>query len=334
MKKPITFLCLISLMAALLSGCGAAPAQPSPSAPADTGVAVRIGALTGPTAMGLVKLFSDADSGAGANEYEYTLAGSADELTPMILQGELDIASVPANLASVLYGKTDGGVEMLAVDVLGVLYVCEYNGGGISSVSDLRGKTLYATGKGSTPEYFLRYILSENGLDPDADVTIEWKSEPGEVVALLEAEGSGIAMLPQPYVTAARAKLGDGFSAALSVSEQWEALGGGSLCVTAGIIVRTQFAADHPEAVAAFLEEFADSAAWVNENPGQAAALCEEYGIAKAAVAEKAIPQCNIVCITGADMKAALSGCLDVLYRQNPASVGGALPGDDFYYGA
>ena len=354
MKKPLALILSAALALSLLAGCGAAPAAPTPTeapavtaappeetaapapteAPAPESVTVRIGALTGPTAMGMAKLLHDAAAGETENAYEPLLCGAADELTPHILQGDLDIAAVPLNLASVLYNKTEGAVELLAVNVLGVLYITEYGGESISSVADLKGQTLYATGKGAVPEYFLRYILRENGLDMDTDLTVEWKSEPGEVVATLKAQGRGVAMLPQPYVTAAAAQLGEGFRTALSVSDEWDALASGSRCVTAGIIVRREFAQAHPEAVETFLREYAASAAWVNENPAEAGGYCEELNIAKAAVAARAIPFCNIVCITGADMRSAAEGCLTVLHGLNGAAVGGALPGEDFYYGA
>ena len=291
--------------------------------------AVSVGALTGPTAMGMVKLLED-----GKETYEPTILGAADELVPLILQGEIDIASVPANLASTLYNKTQGGVTVLAVNVLGVLYIGEYNTEDLNTLADLKGKTIYATGKGSTPEYFLRYVLTQNGMDPDKDVTIQWKSEPSEVVALLNAEQKGIAMLPQPYVTAAAAQLGEGFRVALSLSDEWAALDNGTLCTTAVVLARREFVERNPELTEAFLKEFGASVQWVNENVADAAQLCGDYGIIKAPVAQKAIPQCNIVCLTGDDMKQALSGCLGVIFDQNPKAVGGALPGDDFYYGA
>lgn len=350
MKKLTAALCLLALLVSMLAACGttAAPettqateTTAAPTAEATTEAAteapaeatpVRLGAMTGPTGIGMVKLFDDAGQDT-ASPYSYTIKGAADELTPLLLQGELDIVSVPSNLASVLYNKTEGGVKALAVNVLGVLYLAEYGTDEISSVADLKGKTIYATGKGSTPEYFLRYVLTQNGLDPDKDVTLDFKSEPSEVVAVLNAEGSGVAMLPQPYVIAAAGQLGEDFQVKLSLSEEWEKVGSGSLCTTACILVRTQFAEENPEAVEQFLADFAASASWVNESPEEAGELCGKYDIVKAAVAKKAIPQCNIVCITGAEMKAALSGCLNVLFEQNPKAVGGNLPGDDFYYG-
>ena len=293
------------------------------------GEAVRVGALTGPTAMGMVKLLED-----GKDTYEPTILGAADELVPLILQGQVDIASVPANLAATLYNKTEGGITALAVNVLGVLYIGEFNTENLHSLADLKGQTIYATGKGSTPEYFLRYVLTQNGIDPDKDVTVEWKSESSEVVALLNAEQKGIAMLPQPYVTAAAAQLGEGFRVALSLSDEWANLDNGTLCTTAVVMARSEFVEQNPEAVEAFLAEFEASVQWVNENVADAAQLCGDYGIIKAPVAQKAIPQCNIVCITGEPMKQALSGCLGVIFAENPKAVGGQLPGDDFYYGA
>lgn len=319
MKRIFSLLLVFALVAAVFASAALAES------------AVRLGALTGPTAMGMVKVFRD---GEESGTYARTLAGSADELTPLILQGELDIVSVPANLASTLYNKTEGGVRALAVNVLGVLYIGEYNTQELNSLADLKGKTIYATGKGSTPEYFLRYVLAQNGIDPDKDVTVEWKSEPSEVVALLNAEQKGIAMLPQPYVTAAGNQLGEGFRVAISLSDEWAALDNGTLCTTAVVMARAAFVDEHPEAVEAFLESFAESVEWVNENVADAAALCGEYEIIKAPVAQKAIPNCNIVCIAGQEMRDALSGCLEVIFNENPKAVGGALPGSDFYYGA
>ena len=317
MKKLISVFCLVCILAALLVPVAAEEA------------AIQVGALTGPTAMGMVKLLED-----GKDTYEPTILGAADELVPLILQGKVDIASVPANLAATLYNKTEGGVTVLAVNVLGVLYIGEYNGDSVQSLADLKGRTIYATGKGSTPEYFLRYVLLQNGIDPDKDVTLEWKSEPSEVVALLNAEQAGIAMLPQPYVTAAAAQLGEGFRVALSVSDEWAKLDNGTLCTTAVVLARKEFVEQNPQAVALFLEELAASVSWVNENVAEAAQLCGDYGIIKAPVAQKAIPQCNLVCLTGTEMRQALSGCLNVIFEQNPKAVGGALPEADFYYGA
>lgn len=294
------------------------------------GTEVRIGALKGPTSMGLVKLLDDAENGLSANEYEFTMAGSADEITPKFLKGELDIIAAPANLGAVLNSKSGGAVRMAAINTLGVVYIVEKGGSGITDVASLKGRTIYATGKGSAPEYALSYILSGNGLDISKDVTVEWKSEPTEVVALMATEDHSVAMLPQPYVTVASAQL-EGLRIALDLTAEWDALGTDSRLITAGIFVRRDFAENNPAAVKAFLDEYAASASYVNENVKEASVLIEKYGIVKAAIAEKAVPFCNIVSITGNDMVAAADGYFRVLYDFNPASVGEKLPENDFY---
>ncbi len=317
---------LIAVMAALvlvLSLCAFAGAE-------DGKVTVRLGGLKGPTSMGMVKLLEDAENGLTGNAYEFTMAGSADELTPGILKGDLDILAVPANLGAILYKNSDGAVQMAAVNALGVIYIVEKGGESVQSIEDLKGKTIYATGKGSTPEYALTYLLSGHGLEIGTDVTVEWKSEPTEVVAQMATEETSVAMLPQPFVTVAAGQL-ENLRIALDLTKEWNDLGNGSQFVTAGLIIRKEFAQKHPEAVKVFLHEYAASTAFTNESPAEAAQLIEKYGIVKAAVAEKAIPYCNIVCITGEEMKQMVSGYFEVLFAQNPKAVGGELPGEDFY---
>lgn len=313
MKKFFALL-LVCVMALSLSACALAD-EP-----------VRVAALKGPTAMGLVQLFE-----THAEEYDVLIAGSADEVTPKLIQGQIDIAAVPINLGSVLYNRTQGQVQLIAINTLGVLYVVEKGGETVNSLADLKGKTVYATGKGSSPEYALTYLLKACGLDIAADVTVEWKSEPTEVVALMAQSDSAVAMLPQPYVTVAGNQV-EGLRVALNLTEEWDKLDNGSRLITAGIIVRREFAEQHPDKVAAFLEQFAASAAYVNENVAEAAQLVEKYIGVKAPVAQKALPACNIVCIAGEEASGILPGYLQTLYDLNPASVGGALPGEDFYW--
>ena len=292
---------------------------------------VRLAAMTGPTAMGLVKLLDDAENGLSANTYDFLLAGAADEISPNLIQGKIDIASIPVNLAAILSGKTNGGITLLAVNTLGVIYIVEKGGESIQSLADLKGKTIYATGRGSTPEYNLTYLLKQAGLTLGEDVTVEWKSEPTEVVALMAQQEAAVAMLPQPFVTVAQNQV-EGLRIALNLTEEWDKLGLDSRMITSGIVVRTQFLQENPQAVENFLKEFAVSAQYANEHVPETAALIGELGIVKAPIAEKALPYCNIVCLTGAEMQEALSAYLQVLYELNPASVGGALPADSFYY--
>ena len=287
---------------------------------------VRVAALKGPTAMGLVQLFD-----THAADYDVLIAGAADEVTPKLIQGQIDIAAVPVNLGSVLYNRTEGQVQLIAINTLGVLYVVEKGGEGIHSLEDLKGKTIYATGKGSTPEYALTYLLAQHGMDIASDVTMEWKSEPTEVVALMAQSENAVAMLPQPYVTVAGAQV-EGLRVALNLTEEWDKLDNGSRLITAGIIVRKEFAQEHPDKVAEFLSQFAESAAYANENVAEAAQLVEKYIGVKAPIAQKVLPACNIVCIAGEDAAAILPGYLQTLYDLNPAAVGGALPGEDFYW--
>ena len=303
------------------------PAAPEEN-PADAEYTpLRAGALKGPTAMGMIRMLSD----GGVNHY--TLAGSAGELTPKLIKGDLDAACVPANLAAVLYGKTEGQIVTLAVNTLGVLYIVENGGETVQSLADLKGRTLVAAGKGSTPEYGLRYLLEQNGLNPDEDVTVDWKSEHAECVAALAAGTADLALLPQPFVTVAQGKL-ENLRTALDLTAEWDALDNGSAMITGVVVARRDFVEQNPETVERFLEEYAASVDWVNANPAEAGALIAEQGIIESpAVAEKALPYCNIVCLTGREMYEKLSGYLQVLADAAPESVGGALPRADFYYG-
>ena len=358
-KKKLLALGLSLALTLSLTACGQKAAEPEqPEEPAQTEEPAveapdgteadiahfRIAALKGPTAMGLVKLMKDNDEMTGAllssakpyegevgNLYTFTLAGSADEVTPALIKGDLDMACVPANLAAVLYGKTNGAVEVLAVNTLGVLYIVE-NGGTVQSMADLKGQTIVAAGKGSTPEYALRYLLTENGIDPDKDVTIDWKSEHSECVAALASGQASIALLPQPFVTAAQTKI-EGLRMALDLTGEWNKLDNSGVLTMGCIVVRTAFAQEHPEAVDAFLQEYGKSIEAVQSDADTAAQLCETYGIvAKAAVAKKAIPDCNLCFVSGAEIQSAIEPYYNVLFTANPASIGGAMPGSDFYY--
>ena len=335
--KNILALCLTLALVFALAACGQKADEPDEQDEQQTEqeeftpASYSIAALKGPTAMGLVKLMRDSESGeTSGNDYTFTLAGSADEVTPALIKGELDMACVPANLAAVLYNKTEGEIEVLAVNTLGVLYIVE-NGESVQSMADLKGKTIVAAGKGSTPEYALRYLLAENGIDPDSDVTIDWKSEHSECVAALASGQATIALLPQPFVTVAQGKI-EGLRMALDLTKEWDALGNGSSLITGVIVARRAVVEENPAAVNEFLKDYAASVDWVNASTADAAALIGEYGIVDAAVAEKALPYCNIVCLTGADLLEALPGYLEVLYNADPAAVGGEMPDNSFYF--
>ena len=337
-------------LCASLAGCGAAAsvsesaaesaaestaesaveAEPAATeAPAEseaTEATLHIAGLKGPTTMGLVNLMAD----EVASSYDFTMYGAADEIVPLLVKGDLDAAAVPANLAATLYNKTNGAVEVACINTLGVLYIVE-NGETVNSVADLKGQTIVTTGKGTTPEYVLRYVLSENGVDPDSDVTIEYCSEATEALSKVQAGKATIAMLPQPFVTSALSQV-EGLRVALDMNEEWQKVAGSKL-VTGVLVVRKDAVENDPEAFASFMEGYAASVEAANSDLEGTAALCEQYGVvAKAALAQKALPQCNIVFETGDEMKADLETYFNVLYAADPTSVGGTLPADDFYY--
>lgn len=288
---------------------------------------VRIVALKGPTAMGMTKMMNDREE-SGDKSYEFEILAAPDEITPKIAQGTVDIACVPANLGAVLFNKTEGKVQAMAVNTLGVLYICE-NGDTVKSIDDLKGKTIYSAGKGSTPEYALNFIIKNSGLEND--VNIEWKSEHTECLAALLANGNSVAMLPQPFVTTAQTK-NEGVRVALDLNDEWDKLGVDSSLLTGIVIVRKEFAEAYPETVKEFLSEYGASVKYVNENVDAAAELVGKYDIVPAAVAKKAIPNCHIVCVAGNEMKTMLGGYLKVLFENDPKSVGGTLPTDAFYF--
>ena len=287
---------------------------------------VRVGALKGPTSMGLLFMMEDSE------QYEFQMAATVDELLPLMVQGEFDIALMPANMASVLYNKTNGGICVIDINTLGVLYMVSGDVS-IQDITDLSGKTIYLTGKGTTPDYVLQYLLSVNGMNADA-CSLEYKSEATEVAAVLAENPDAVGLLPQPFVTAACAQ-NEALSVVLSMNEEWSKSQGegGSRLVTGVSVVRKEFLKENESAVRAFLDGHAESTKAINEDLETGAALCVKAGIvAKEAVAKKAIPACNITCITREEMKQALSGYLQVLFEQSPQSVGGALPGEEFYY--
>lgn len=353
MKKILSLLLSVALLASL-AACGAASSGVSSSEPAASSAAassaaapseaasepeqlsasepLRIAGLKGPTTMGLVNLLPMMENGEAAMEYDLQLYGAADEIVPLLIKGELDLAAIPANLAATLYQKTEGQIETLAVNTLGVLYVVE-QGETVQSVADLKGRTILSTGKGTTPEYVLRYILTQNGLDPDKDVNIVYYSEATEVTAQMAVAEDAIAVLPQPYVTAAGLQ-DETLRVALDLTEEWNKVCDTQL-ITGVTVVRKEYAEAHPDVVEAFLADYAKSVEAANTDLDGTAALCEAQGVvAKAAIAKKALPACNIVFQTGSEMKANVSAYLQVLYDADPAAVGGALPEVDFYYNA
>lgn len=320
---------VIVLLCSILNGCGW---QNNTSDTEKEKVTVRVGSMKGPTSMGLLFLMKEAARGESENSYEFQMATGADELLPLMVKGELDIALVPANVASVLYQKTQGGISVININTLGVLYMVSGDAT-VQSVADLAGRTIYLTGKGTTPDYVLRYILSQNGMK-DGDYVLEYKSEATEVAALLAENTDAIGLLPQPFVTAACAQ-NEALSVVLDLNDEWSRVQktDGSSMVTGVTVVRNDFLKEREAVVKSFLEEHGESVKAINKDADTGAIYAvEQQIVAKESIARNAIPNCNITCITGEEMRKALTGYLNVLYEQAPEAVGGALPGEDFYY--
>lgn len=351
MKKALSLLMAFAATAAVLSGCAKGDAE-NPQAtsvsekestsetaeetsksqePADR-YTLKIGSLKGPTSMGLVKLMDQSEKGNAEGSYDFTMVTAADELLGKIVSKELDVALVPANMASIIYNKTNHEVTVLDINTLGVLYGVSADDS-IKTAADLKGKTVYLTGKGTTPDYALQHVLKASGLTAD-DVTLEYKSEAAEVVSILKEKPDAVGLLPQPFVTAAMAQ-NDSLKMVLDLTKEWDATAGenGGSLVTGVTICRNDVIKDHGDAIATFMAEHKESAEFANANVAETAALVAAAGIIeKAPVAEKAIPYCSITYVDGDQMKSLLSGYLKVLFDMEPSSVGGTLPADDFYY--
>ena len=319
LKKILVSMLLISMLSALV-------ACKKEEVTAD----IRVGSLKGPTSIGLVELMERSENKETGNEYTFTIETAADTLITQMVQKELDIALVPANVASVLYNKTEGQIVVIDINTLGVLYIISGDKN-ISELEELSGKTVYLTGKGTTPDYVLQYVLEENNLN---DVKLEYKSEATEVAAVLSADENAIGLLPQPFATATMVK-NSNINVLFDMNEEWNKLQGenGSMMVTGVTVVRKEFLEQNEEAVKLFLKDHKQSAEFVNANVEKAAALVVKTGIIeKEPIAIKAISKCNITFIEKEEMKNALSGYLNVLYAKDAKAVGGALPKDDFYY--
>lgn len=322
MKRRIIISTLLIIVLMITAcGCGA-----------KSNTTVRVGSLKGATSLGLLNLMDKNQSSDAENNYEFEIATAADEIMPKMIKGEIDIALIPANAAANLYQKSNHEIQVIDINTLGVLYVVTGDDS-VATVQDLKGKTIYSTGKGATPEAAIMSVLEGSGLSAD-DYEIEFKSEATEVVAMMAENSEAVAVLPQPFVTAATIQ-NENLKVVMDLSEEWNKIYGndGAQMVTGVTVVRSEFAKANPKAVKTFLEEHAESAALAISDIDNTATLAVEAGIiAKEPIAKKAIPNCNIVCVTGEEMKLALKGYLESLYEFDAKLVGGELPEDDFYY--
>lgn len=327
MRKIISAVIACALIVSA-AGCGTKQGSSAP-APAgqNTELSINVTALSGPTGMGMAYLNEQSENGKTAYRYDISYASAPDQVTGGLISGEIQIAALPVNLAAVLYNKTEGNILTAAVNTLGVLYVVE-KGESVKSIEDLAGKRIVASGQGSTPEYIFSYLLEKAGIKDSCEA--EYVSQHDEAVTALASGRADLAMLPEPKATAALMQI-EGARIALDLTKEWAAVSDTEL-VQGVIAVQKDFAEKHPEVIEAFLSEYKESVDFTNSSSEEAALLIEKYGIIpKAAVALKAIPSCNIVCITGDDMKSYVSEMLKTLYEANHASVGGSLPDDAMF---
>lgn len=351
-SRILSVLLCLAMAVSLFSGCQKKPAEPAVSAPGSASIQpdasqpdasapaaertqVNFTVLSGPTGVGAAYLIDNYSADAAAADspivLNSTVVADNSEVMAALTSGETDIAAIATNVASTLYNKTEGKITMLAVNTLGVLYILE-KGDSVQSMADLKGKTIYATGQGANPEYILNYLLTSNGVDPASDVTIEWLTAQ-EIATTMASAEEGVCMLPVPAATALLMK-DSGVRQALDLTAEWDAVSSSPLAMGC-VVARTEFIQEHPEAVDAFLDLYGDSISFMSDenNLEDAANLVAKYEItANAQIAKSAIPQCNLTCLTGADMRETIQNYFAVLNEANPAAIGGAMPYDDFYY--
>ncbi len=336
MKKFFSLALAIVFILSVFAGCNNAPNGGAPEGSADVTptleayvpVDIKVGALMGPTGMGMSKLMDDAKKGSTANKYTFELFSAPTDITGLIINGELNIAAVPTNLAATLYNKTKGQVQLLALNTLGVLYILE-KGNSVNSIKDLEGKKIYSSGQAATPQYALDYVLKANGINCE----VEYFATHAELATQALSGNADIILIPEPQVSTILSKNSE-FRIAVDFNAVWdEATQNKALFSMGCLVVRKDFAQKNPNAVAKFLEEYSASVKYINENPEEGGKLVAENGIvASEAIAKKAIPNAKMVTISGEEMKTKTIPYLQILFDSDPTSIGGAMPGDDFYY--
>ena len=293
---------------------------------------MHVACLKGPTGVGMAKLVEDAQNKKTANHYTFTIATAADEISGKIINGEINIASVPTNLAAKLHQKTNGKITMLAVNTLGVLSFLSSDES-VKTVADLKGKTIYSAGEGSNPEYILKYVLKQNNIDPEKDVTIKFVATGEQLSAAMISGQATVAMVPEPAATTVLTKKNT-VKRIFTVNDEWEKISDSKLMMGC-VVALDSYIENNKEAVDKFLEEYKASIEFANKNLDDTAKYCETYGIVpSAAIAKAAIPTCNVTYVDKTEMKNSIKGYFEVLLSFDKTSIGGKLPADSFYYNA
>ena len=342
MKKLLAFVMALTMILSL-AACGAKteapaettqPALQTEAAPETTAapeteapkVSANVMVLNGTTGFGMANLMDAAANGEAALDYTFSVETDASNIVAALANGSVDIAALPTNAASTIYNKTKGGVQVLALNTLGVLYLVTDGSVEVTSIADLAGQTVYAPAQ--NPTFIAQYLFQANGVDVTVDNTY---AQPADLNTAVAAGEVSIAVLPEPMVTVARSKNPD-LVVALDLTEEWDKVAPAGSLVQGCVVARTAFVQENPAAVATFLEEYGASIEGLTTDIEGTAAKIEALGIfTKAAVAAKAIPNCNVCFITGEQMRAALNEFLTIMHGVAPQSVGGAVPADDFY---
>ena len=339
MKKLIAFVLTIAMA---LSVAACAKEEPQPTAATEAAPAVETTAvpepvmpaapvnvmvLNGTTGFGMANLMDAAAKGEAAQEYHFTVETDASNIVAALVNGSSDIAALPTNAAAAVYNKTQGGVQVLALNTLGVLYLVTDGSVTVESMADLEGQTVYAPAQ--NPSFIFQHIVDANGVE---NVTIDnTYAQPADLNAAVASGEVSVAVLPEPMVTVAKSKNPD-LVVALDLTAEWDKVSEPGSLVQGCVVVRKNFVLENAAAVQNFLTEYGASIEALTSDVEGTAAKIEANGIfTKAAVAAKAIPNCNVCFITGAEMQAALSQFLTIMHGVAPASVGGSIPGDDFY---
>ncbi len=293
---------------------------------------VSVAVLSGPTGVGAVNLWNNAENGNTKLNYSFSLSAGNDQIIANDVSGKADIAAVATNMAAALWNKTNGKITLLAVNTGSVLNILSKTK--INSFSELKGKEIYLTGEGATPEYALKYLLKSNGINPEADVKLNFVEEGSALTAVWAKKESenAVILAPEPVATAILTKYKNAVRC-FNLGEEWEKRGGGSELLMGGIIVNNDFLKNNKEAVKTFLTEYRESIEKAKTDiPGTAKLMAEKGIAANEKIAEKSLPNMALMYLDGNEMKEKLSGYFEVLYNANPKSIGGKLPANDFYY--
>lgn len=326
--KKLFALLLVAAMLATLAACGTKQDETKTTEPSTVSdereVKTKVAVLNGPTGLGLSKFKND-------RSYAYTVDYHSDpqEIVPLVIKGEVDIAAVPLNLAANIYKKTNGAVQMIAISTLGVLHVLSADES-IKNVADLKGKTVYATGQGSTPEYIINYILEKNGIDPEKDIDLQYKSAHNELATLAVEGKAEICILPEYFATKVALK-SEKMKKVIDLTDEWNKVSEAQLAMGC-YIARKEYIEANPEIIAEFIDFAEISTNYVNEIMLSTSFLLSEKLFETKEEAEQAVKGSNMVMITGEEMKQIAASNFEVLYNAAPAAVGGELPNDALYY--